>query len=92
MKTAVINFSWERAFENLSVDEKVPLTNKTIKNILSNYIPHEIITIDNRDPLWFNKNVKSLIAEKNKAWRLHVGSNKNDLFCWKIYFTSNPTK
>ena len=92
MKTAVINFSWERAFENLSVDEKVPLTNKTIKNILSNYIPHEIITVDNRDPPWFNKNVKSLIDEKNKAWRLHVGSNKKDFFCWKIYFTSNPTK
>ena len=35
--------------------------NKTIKNILSNYVPHEIITIDDRDPPWFNKNVKSLI-------------------------------
>ena len=46
--------------------------------MLSNYIPHEIITIDDRNPLWFNKNVKSLIDEKNKAWRLYVPSNKND--------------
>ena len=38
---AITDFSWERAFENLSVDEKVCLFNKTIKNILSNYIPHE---------------------------------------------------
>ena len=53
-------------FENFSVDEKDSLFNETIKNILSNYIPHEIITIDDRDRPWFNKNVKSLIDEKIK--------------------------
>ena len=37
------------------------LFNKTIKNIISNYIPH-----DNGDPPWINKNVKHLIIEKNK--------------------------
>ena len=79
-KKAITDFSWERAFERASADEKVSLFNKTIKNILSNYIPHEIITIDDRDPPWFNKNVKSLIDEKNKAWRLYVRSNKNDFF------------
>ena len=67
IEKAITYFSWERAFENLSVDEKVSLFNKTIKNILSNYIPHEIITFDDIDPPLFNKNVKSLIDEKNKA-------------------------
>ena len=80
IKNTITDFSWERAFENLSVDEKVSLFNKTIKNILSNYIHHEIITIDDRDPPWFNKNVKSLIDEKNKAWRLYIRNNKNDSF------------
>ena len=65
IKKAITDFSWERAFENLS------------ENILSNFIPHDVITIDDRDPPWFNKNVKSLIDEKNKAWRLYVPSNKN---------------
>ena len=51
---AITDFSWERAFEDLSVNEKVSLFNKTIKNILSNYILHEIITTDDRDPPWFN--------------------------------------
>ena len=60
-KKAITDFYLERAFENLSVEEKVSLFNKTIKNILSNYIPHEIITIDDRDPPWFDKNVKPLI-------------------------------
>ena len=63
---------------------------KTIKNILSKYIPHEIITIDDRDPPWFNKDVKSLIAEKNKAWRLYIQSNKMILFLKNLlHFKSN---
>ena len=72
IEKAITYFSWERAFENLSVDEKVSFFNKTIKNIVSNYIPHEIITIDDIDPPLFTKNEKSLIDEKNKAWRLYV--------------------
>ena len=39
------------------------LFNKTIKNILSSYIPHETVTFDDWDPRWINKNVKQLILE-----------------------------
>ena len=63
IKKAITDFSRERAFENLSVDEKVSLFNKTIKNMLSNYIPHEMITTDGRDPSWFNNKVKSFIIQ-----------------------------
>ena len=37
-------------FPNISVNNKVHMLNKTIKNIMSNYIPHETITCDDRDP------------------------------------------
>ena len=40
-----------------------------IKNILSNYIPHETITCDDKDPPWFNKNIKQLVQEKNNAYK-----------------------
>ena len=63
IKNAITDFSCERAFENLSVDEKVSLFNKTIKKMLSNYIPHEIITTDDIDPPWFNNKVKSFIIQ-----------------------------
>ena len=43
----------------------VSLFNKTIKNVLSNYIPHETITCDDKDPPWFNKNIKQLIQDRN---------------------------
>ena len=50
IKKAITDFSWERAFEIFLLMKK-SLFNKTIKNILSNYILHEIITIDDRDTL-----------------------------------------
>ena len=71
------NFFWERAFENRSIDEKVSIFNKTIKNILSNYIPHETITIDDRDPPWINKTVKTLIEKKSKAYQLYKQNKQN---------------
>ena len=43
--------------------------NKTIKNIISDYIPHETVTFDDRDPLLINKNVKQLILEKNEMYK-----------------------
>ena len=38
-----------------------------VKNIISNYIPHETVTLEDRDPLWINKNAKQLILEKIKC-------------------------
>ena len=63
----LITSALERSFENNSVNEKVNIFNTIIKNILSNYIPHETITCDDRDPPWINKNIKQLILEKNQA-------------------------
>ena len=50
IKRALEQFPWEKSFGNLYINEMVYLFNKTIKNILSNYIPHETITSDDRDP------------------------------------------
>ena len=39
------------------------LSNKTIKNILSNYIPHEIIICVDQDPPWISNRAKDLIKK-----------------------------
>ena len=54
----------------------VSLFNNTVKNILSSYIPHEIITCADEDPPWFNKNIK-LIQEKNNTYKNNILSEKN---------------
>ena len=38
---AISNFDWNKAFENLSVDEKVDFLSKTLLNIFRNYIPNK---------------------------------------------------
>ena len=55
-------FDWDRAFIKTNVSEKVLILNKTILNILSNYVPHEILTVD--DPSWFTKKKKNSSKRK----------------------------
>ena len=81
-----LNVYYPPPYERKVWHYQVSLFNKTIIKILSKHIPHEIITIDDRDVPWFDK-----IDKKNKAWRLYVRSNKNNFFLNNL-LTSNPTK
>ena len=65
-------------FSNIDVNGKGNLFNKTIKNITRNYIPHETITCDDRDPPWIKKDIKELIHEKNQAYKSYR-QNKNNI-------------
>ena len=68
-------------FANIDVNEKVHLFKESIKNIIRNYIPHEIITCDDRDPLWINKVIKELtkptshIVKIKTTYALFISSN-----------------
>ena len=68
IRRAINGFNWTRAFSNTSVNEKVNIFNNTILNILSNFIPHEILTCDDKDPPWFNKKIKGIIQEKKQCF------------------------
>ena len=52
--------------------------NKTIKNILSNFIPHGTITFDDRDPPLIKSQVKHLINEKNAMYKNYLKNNKSN--------------
>ena len=58
VKKAISNFDYNKAFENLSVDEKVELFDKTLLNIFKNYIPNKKIKCDYRQPPWMSYNIK----------------------------------
>ena len=47
----------------------VDICTKAIYNILSNFILHQTITVDDKDPPWFNTKIKSLLQEKNKIYK-----------------------
>ena len=76
-QVSINEFPWERRFTNSDVDEKVHLFNKTIKNIVSNYIPHETIVCNDRDSPWINKNIKKLVNDKNDAYKSYHQNENN---------------
>ena len=54
VKRVINNFNWGKFFSNTNINEKVSLSNKTLLNILNNYIPHETMICDDKDPPRFN--------------------------------------
>ena len=63
---ALKNFDWQRAFIGKSINEKVSILTNTIINIISNYFPNEVVTIDYRNPPWINEVVT--IDDRNPPW------------------------
>ena len=92
IRKAIEQFPWDRSFKYLEVNEMVFLFNRTIKNILSNYIPHEIIICDDRDPPWINNRVKEIINEKNHTFQCYLHGNKDPKLFNKVEYLQNELK
>ena len=60
-----------------NINEQVILFNRTISNILHNFILNKIILCDDRDPPWMNDRIKHLIKKK-KEFQKHKKSNTVD--------------
>ena len=45
---------------------------------MSNFIPNEIVTIDDRDPPWINSKIKFLIKNKNEYFKNCVKPNNSE--------------
>ena len=96
---AISNFNWEKAFSNTNINEKVSLFNKTILNILNNYIPHETIICEEKYPPWLNSRIKLLIENKNKTRKSYQRFKSNSQLLSKLnlvqeqlYFLINKSK
>ena len=92
IRKALEQFPWDRSFKNLEVHEMVFLFNRTIKDILSNCIPHEIIICDDRGLPWINNTVKELINEKKDTFQCYLHSNKVSKLFNKVEYLQNELK
>ena len=89
IKRAIEQFPWEKSFRNLCINEMVHLFNKTIKNIISNYITHETIICDDRDQPWINSKIKQLIQEIHNTYRIYILRKKNPQIFEKVNYLQN---
>ena len=65
---------------------------KTIRNIFSNYIPHETVTCDIIYPPWINNKIKKLIKEKNDTCKSYILNDKNHQVFHKIKYLQNQLR
>ena len=78
---AISNFNWTKAFENLSVDEKVKLLNEILLNIYRNYIPNKKNKCDYCQLPWMTGSIKKFLKERSKLTKIFYknGQRKTDL-------------
>ena len=50
--------------------------NLYISNIFCNYVPNKFITIDDKDPVWMNKTIKSKIKAKNAFHEKYIQNGR----------------
>ena len=86
MRKAISEFPWERRFANSDVNKRVYLFNKTMNNIVCNYIPHKAIVCNDRDPPWIHKNIKKLMNDKNRAYAPYRLNENNSFTFQKFQF------
>ena len=73
----------------MNVNKMVHLFDTTIKDILHNFIPHETITCDDRDPPWINSSTKRLTQDKNEAYKPFKRSSNNSQYFENFQFLQN---
>ena len=64
----------------MNVNDMVNLFNRTIKNILCNFILHETIACDDKDPPWINSSIRRLVQDKNEAYKCFKRRNSNSRY------------
>ena len=80
IKSAMGNIDWSTIFSGSDVDEMTQLFTAKCIDIFSQYIPNEIVTCDDRDPLWMTATLKSAIKRKHRVYNKYVkrGRKPND--------------
>ena len=67
---SIRSFPWATEFRSLAnPTQKVSLLNKTLHNIMSNFIPNENRTFRPRDPPWFTREIKNGLKKHNKIYK-----------------------
>ena len=82
IKREIDTFDWESSLNYLDANDQVSVFNSTIMNIVTNFIPNESITCDDREPPWMSCFIKNLNRAKDNFYKKFVSKSNNIyLFC-----------
>ena len=76
IKKALDWVNWEKLFDTKDINAQVSILSKAILNAFENYIPSKYITIDDKDPVWMDENIKSKIKTKNLLYKQYIQNGR----------------
>ena len=76
IKKALGWVNWEKLFDTKDINAQVSILSKAILNAFENYIPSKYITIDDKDPVWMDENIKSKIKTKNLLYKQYIQNGR----------------
>ena len=61
IKKSIESVNWKPLFNGKPVNKQISISNETIINILSNFVPNKFVTFDDNDQSWMNDSIKNNI-------------------------------
>ena len=89
---AIEIFDWGNSFKGKNVHEQVHFFNKTILNIFHNYIPNKTILCNDKDPPWFNNEIRKILTKKNEIFKQYIANGKSQTDYERLQLISNSVK
>ena len=76
---AIEIFDWGNSFNvhEQNVHEQVHFFSKTILNIFDNYISNKTILCSDKDPPWFNNEIRKILTKKNEIFKQYIANGKS---------------
>ena len=78
IRKALDSVNWERLFDQKPINAQVRAFTETILNVFRNYVPNNYITVDDKDPVWMNENIKTKIKEKNTLYQKYIENGRSE--------------
>ena len=70
IRRAIMNFPWEFHFRlNDDPNWQVKTFTSILLDIMSNFIPSKLITINSKDPPWVTKSLKRMLSRQNRQYK-----------------------
>ena len=74
---AIDIFNWGNSFKAKNVQEQVHFFNTTILNIFHNYIPNKTTFCNDKDPPWFDNEIRKILTMKNEMFKQYIANGKS---------------
>ena len=86
---AVDIFDCGNSFKGKNFHEKGPFFHSTTLNIFQNYISNRTVLPNDKDPSWFNNEIRKMLTKKNEILKQYIANGKPQTNYQRFQLISN---